>query len=270
MAIYIEKKDWDKIMYYAKYAADKYRTEISGMLLAKVDKDGDIALFNPTILKQTVSGTQTVLKKEELAKFYVDCYKKEGKDIHFVWWHSHANMDVYFSATDVNTFEEYAETDWSLFLVVNAKGEYMFNFVYWRPIKVKLEKLEITFFKEKEKDIPKSITNAVDECIENPATKMIKYPKSTSWKKGYNSSIPGQQWFACKEFLIEEFEKYKFTQKSYKGFTHRVKKFNNEMKNARYNIVIPPITEYNAMVKGKTETTYPYIEIIKYLEGKNV
>jgi len=153
---YIEKEAWKKVMQYANAAYDEWKSEISGMLIAEKDEDGDWDIHSPVILKQTVSGGNTSLDKEELAKYYAKMGKKYNKaTIKFVWWHSHHTMKAFWSGTDDKAIEEYSNGDWSLALVVNLKEEYKFRVSVWHPIEMH-EDVELEILGENNKP-----TNAI-------------------------------------------------------------------------------------------------------------
>ena len=122
-SFYIKKKNWDKIINFARAANEIYNTEIGGMAIALQDKDGDWEISNPVILKQVVTAGSTVLDKEELAEWCntIVMNKKYGPKTQFVWWHSHNTMNAFWSQTDLNTMEEYSGGKFSLSLVVNIK-----------------------------------------------------------------------------------------------------------------------------------------------------
>ena len=180
----ISKKDWNKIINYAKARYTTEQDEIGGMAIVKpVPGEDEYLISHPTILKQETSGGNCVLDKEALAEYYVDMALKHGKDIQFMWWHSHGNMGAFWSGTDTSTMNEYVSGTWSIFLVVNIKEEYKFRIMVWKPqqmfIDTELEILGVT-----PKEIPKSIVNEVDEKCSAIAT-------TTVWKRSKNGN--GQQ-----------------------------------------------------------------------------
>ena len=160
---YIQKKDWKRIIGFAKAREQECGDEIGGMAIATKDKEDDWWIKNPVILKQTTTGGTCTLDKNELAEFYVDMASKYGTNIQFVWWHSHAKMGAFWSGTDTNTMEEYKSGDWSMFLVVNVREEYKFRIQYWNPIELG-EDIDLNIVK-KNKDIviPKSILKEIEE-----------------------------------------------------------------------------------------------------------
>ena len=160
---YIQKCDWDKIINYARAREAECGDEIGGMAVARIDKDGDWQVEHPVILKQTTTAGTCVLDKDELSNYYVEMADKYGTNIQFVWWHSHAKMDAFWSGTDTNTMKEYKSGDWSMFLVVNVREEYKFRIQYWNPMEIG-EDVELQIVgKEKEYTIPKSIVNEVEK-----------------------------------------------------------------------------------------------------------
>jgi len=131
---YIDYKCWTKILAYAKAAHKKYKSEISGMMALTKLQNGNYLLSAPAILKQSVSGVTTTIDKSDLSHYYVKAFKRHGKDVRFVWWHSHGNMAAFMSPTDEKTIQEYASGDWSLSLVVNIFGDYELRIQVYNPL----------------------------------------------------------------------------------------------------------------------------------------
>ena len=134
---YIKQKNWDKILGYAEEAYNEHKSEIGGMSVMVEDKDGDWELVDVVILKQEISGGNTVLEKDALAVYYTKQAKKMGKkNFRFCWWHSHHTMSAFWSGTDITAIDEFNEGDFSFALVVNLKGEYKFRVSVWKPVEV--------------------------------------------------------------------------------------------------------------------------------------
>ena len=185
MEFYITQKDWKKVIDYAQASYDEFKSEIGGFLVAKKDKDGDIILSEPEILEQDVTGGTTEMEKAAVADYYVKTAMKHGKDVRFVWWHSHANMSAFWSGTDTNTMKEYANDDWSAFLVVNIRGDYKFRVCVWNPIKA-YEDTELKVIDAKTRSIPKAIKDSVSKLCNKPVTAITNYKYG---KKGTQTSI---------------------------------------------------------------------------------
>jgi len=169
---YIHKKDWDRIINYARAREQECGDEIGGMAVIIKDKDDDYIVKDPAILKQETTGSTCTLDKDELAQYYVDMAHKYGNKVHFLWWHSHAKMGAFWSGTDTNTMTEYKNSNWSAFLVVNVREEYKFRVQYWHPYELGEDiELNIMTNKAKEKAIPKGILKEIeDKCSEKVTT----------------------------------------------------------------------------------------------------
>ncbi|MAH43578.1 hypothetical protein CL614_07735 [archaeon] len=191
---YISHDDWMKIQHYARarhsQVVDKRELghEIGGMMIAKLDKQNDWILSEPTIIKQITTRSTCTMDKESLADFYIEMAQKHGKDIQFVWWHSHGNMEAFWSSTDKATMKEYASGLWSMFLVVNIMQESKFRVQMWDPIAVG-EDIDLNIIDGPNTDIPETvITEVMAKCSEEQS-----YSRSVWKKNGYNQSYDKNQ-----------------------------------------------------------------------------
>tara|TARA_R110002020_G_scaffold318615_1_gene534259 strand:+ start:61 stop:981 length:921 start_codon:yes stop_codon:yes gene_type:complete len=168
----ISQGNWDKIIDYAYTAYDLWKTEIGGMAIVYKNKTGDYVVEEPVILKQEVSGGNTVLDKDALAEYYVKSAMKhkDKLDLQFLWWHSHHTMAAFWSSTDLAAIEEFNEGKVSMSLVVNLKQEYKFRINVWEPI-------------EAHEDIDLIIGDNVVSDTRNVNKKLIKETKSLCEKE---------------------------------------------------------------------------------------
>lgn len=186
MEFYISQKDWKKVIDYAQASYDEFKSEIGGFLIAEKDKDGDIIISAPEILEQSVTGGTTEMEKAAVADYYVKSAMKHGKDVRFVWWHSHASMSAFWSGTDTNTMKEYSSDDWSAFLVVNIRGEYKFRVCVWNPI-IAHEDIDLNILDAKARTVPKAIRDSVSKLCNKPVTVMTNYKKNGKQTSLYNT-----------------------------------------------------------------------------------
>tara|TARA_R100001082_G_C4364666_1_gene161252 strand:+ start:2966 stop:3877 length:912 start_codon:yes stop_codon:yes gene_type:complete len=191
MEFYISQKDWKKVIDFAQASYDKFSAEIGGFMVAKPDKDGNMIISEPEILKQEVTGGTTTMDKEAVADYYVKCAEKHGNDVRFVWWHSHANMSAFWSGTDTSTMEEYNSGDWAAFLVVNIRSEYKFRVCVWNPIEAHKD-IELNILGAKAKKVPKAITDSVSKLCKEPKTNIANYKtfKGRTWNTGNKYTLP--------------------------------------------------------------------------------
>ena len=194
MEVFITKKDWDKIINYARCSSDKWGTEIGGMAVVLQDKDDDWKIQDPMIIKQEVSASLCELDKTELAQYYsrMDTkYKK--KNMRFCWWHSHAKMSAFWSGTDTNTIDEYEDGDLSFALVVNVKEEYKCRVSVWKPFTMH-EDVELNILDQEEDQykIPKTIATEVQALCSQP--KRDWYNSGSSYNpRNINSIVNSSQ-----------------------------------------------------------------------------
>lgn len=108
-----------------KYYVDSVNAEISWIGKSEII-DGNIYIKDVLIRKQVCTGSNTNIDEDDDA---MEAFKmvQAGENLNDwnVWWHSHANMGVFWSGTDTNTIKSHANNGGYLVsLVTNKKGEY--------------------------------------------------------------------------------------------------------------------------------------------------
>ena len=292
MEFFISQKDWKKVIDYAQASYDEFSAEVGGFMIAKKDKDGNIIISDPEILKQEVTGGTTVMAKEAVADYYVKCAQKYGSDVRFVWWHSHANMQAFWSGTDTSTMKEYSSGDWSAFLVVNIRSEYKFRICVWNPIEAHKD-IELNILGQKARKVPKTIKDTVSKLCSSPKvvtggwknTNQVsiydRYDGSFGYNYGYNyygysyndSKIPIHLRNTTKfketiDFIEELNDRYIEGQVTFKDWLKSVKSWNDELKEDKLRYSISEVTENELHSKCGIYAGYDPTELINY-EGKN-
>jgi len=183
----MSKKDFDKIVYFAKASVQKYNgAEIGGMAILQKNEEDDWIIKHPTILKQEVDGATCTLDKEALANYYTQSMMKHGTDIKFVWWHSHGTGSVFWSGTDETAIKEFSKSNWSVSLVVNADAEYRLRIDWWKPVPAKLDKVEMEIDGTTKVKIPVGIMKQVEKHV-TMNTSIVTTGQTTVWNnKGVN------------------------------------------------------------------------------------
>jgi len=120
MQLIIEEKAACQLKYFTELASD----EISGMGKTSISED-KIYLEEIVIFKQTCSAGSTEIDDDAIAKFIYQLQKNdEDTAVWNLWWHSHADMEVFWSGTDNATITDHAGgQSFLISLVVNKKGE---------------------------------------------------------------------------------------------------------------------------------------------------
>lgn len=268
MEFYISQKDWKKVIDYAQSSYNQFKSEIGGFMVAKSDKDGNIIISEPEILEQEVTGGTTTMDRVAVADYYVKCAEKHGPSVRFIWWHSHANMQAFWSGTDTNTMKEYSSGDWSAFLVVNIRQEYKFRICVWNPIKA-YKDIDLKIIDAKPKKVPKAISESVTKLCSKPTAivSSVKNWRQTSlydnnWYGNYrsmndfnvtykNNSHAQKSMLINEDSLIQETldiideinSLYAEGESTFKDWLKSVKKWNAKLKKKKVSYSIKEFTE---------------------------
>lgn len=74
------------------------------------------------LLEQEATAAHVELDEESVAKFNLELAKKGRDQLPQVWWHSHADMETFFSGIDEGTLRELQNDTFIIAVVVNKKG----------------------------------------------------------------------------------------------------------------------------------------------------
>lgn len=113
----IDDAVFQKIMYWVRLA----RGECSGLGKIVFDKDGTIRVTSAVLLKQQNGSTSTEIDPQAIGKAMFELRNEPGF-LNF-WWHSHVNMNVFWSGTDRDTIREIGSQGFVLATVFNKKCE---------------------------------------------------------------------------------------------------------------------------------------------------
>jgi proteasome lid subunit RPN8/RPN11 len=118
--------------------------EIGGFGLMRA-LNGILLVDDVFIGPQRSTPTNTEMDAEDLAAFLDECIGR-GIDpgrLH-LYWHSHADMDVFWSHTDLQTIETaFPQAPWVLALVLNRRGELKSCLQIYQPIRLRLHDLPV-------------------------------------------------------------------------------------------------------------------------------
>jgi hypothetical protein len=137
--IIIKNDVYNKINAYA----DLCSNEISALGSVHINNN-NILIDDIYLFEQSVSGSSTVLSPESISKFMCD-YIRKGKDPSALkfWWHSHVNMETFWSGTDTNTINGYS-SDWMISMVSNKRGDFKIRFDIHTPFRMYVDNLQFT------------------------------------------------------------------------------------------------------------------------------
>ncbi len=180
MKVKIEQAAWDKIMTFT----DLCPNEISG--LGKITViDGYLVVTDVAIFEQEVSGAHSNIEPRALAKFQHERIKAgESMKEWCFWWHSHANLTVFFSGTDTGTIESSTEFPYLVSLVVNKKHEYKARYDVLHPVHL---------FTDVDVEIIKIADDKLIDLCQKEIDKKVTHPKYEAPKQEIGFRRPWNQ-----------------------------------------------------------------------------
>lgn len=120
-SIVIPEMVYDKIMYWI----DKANFEVSGFGTVIHDPNAKtFTIEDAFLIKQEGSAAATDICAKDLGKAMFMAHKMQLKGTINFWWHSHVNMDVFWSGTDKSTIEDLGKNGYILATVFNKKYGY--------------------------------------------------------------------------------------------------------------------------------------------------
>lgn len=126
--IEIDNLIYQKIMHWI----DRAPGEVSGLGKLVINKEtGLIEIKSAILLKQENTGTSTDIDGAALGKAMFETKDDEGT-LNW-WWHSHVNMDVFWSGTDMETIRTIGNQGFLVSTVFNKKHEMLSSF--YVPVK---------------------------------------------------------------------------------------------------------------------------------------
>ena len=118
MELHIPQHVNDNIMYWV----NKAEGEVSGFGKVTYDEAAKtITVTNVYLIEQEVGAAHTDIDAKALGKLLYKTHKVPG-DLRF-WWHSHVNMNTFWSGTDTDTIRDLAKPGWIVATVFNKKHE---------------------------------------------------------------------------------------------------------------------------------------------------
>lgn len=124
--------------------------EISGLGRIKIIAPYQFLITDLFIFEQVVSGASTNLDKRAIAKFMMDSLQA-GEDLIDVklWWHSHVNMDTFWSRVDRETATGFAN-NWMMSIVTNKHGQTLVRMDIYEPMPILIDNIPLEIYFEEE------------------------------------------------------------------------------------------------------------------------
>lgn len=162
--LFIDPVAMRRIKYYAEAATG----EVSGLGVIRIDDKGRHIVSDVHLLEQESSGADTELKPEAISILMTDMMKKnEDPGMLKFWWHSHANMGVFWSSTD-DACAETLSHEYAFSLVVNKAGEKKCRLDLYHPIRITIDGIKIEELKSEDAELKEACEKEVKEKVRSP------------------------------------------------------------------------------------------------------
>ena len=163
-----------KIMAYATICD----LEISGFCEVEYNEARSAFIAGePYLLRQEVTGGSTHMDEEAVSAFNLERIKAGATQLPRLWWHSHVNMEAFFSAIDEGTLKDLQNDSFIIALVVNKRKNmkakaYVYSqtatnllgFQFEEKLQTEIDPLPIQIEFEYER-IPESLKKEVEEKV---------------------------------------------------------------------------------------------------------
>ena len=154
--VHLDERVFQKIMHWCRKAGN---FEVSGLGNVIYDQKTNVFLVNEVyLLDQENTGTTSDIDEKALGKLMYEHHKSEIEGELKFWWHSHADMGVFWSTTDMATIKQLGGEGSFLSTVFNKKEEMRSAFYMTDPISVFVDELDTVVIQSfGDKDIEKHL-----------------------------------------------------------------------------------------------------------------
>lgn len=186
MKVEIDVINYHKIMFWMERAAPD---EVSGFGTVEVihgETPADTVLFvrDVYLLPQKNTASSSDIDPEGLAKLEYEVYRKAQADgeetVHGLrwWWHSHVNMDAFWSSTDRRALDQLSKDGWMAATVFNLKEEERTCFIsQGGDIPLMLDELEFSVIADLPDHMKEEWAKEFDEKVERRSPPVSRDPR---------------------------------------------------------------------------------------------
>lgn len=138
--IIIPLVSWQKIMAYV----DLCPVEITGFGDVTYDKTKNEFIIGEIYLPdQSATAGDVDVEEEDVSKFMLERMEAGATQMPRLWWHSHVEMEAFFSGTDDAQMKDFSNDTFFVGIVVNKRGEYKASIKVCEPFVFMIEELDI-------------------------------------------------------------------------------------------------------------------------------
>jgi hypothetical protein len=192
--IEIDEEVYDKIMHWV----DKSNFEVSGLGMIEHDPESNtLRVTDAILLPQKNTQVSTEIDGAAVAKAMFLMKDKPGT-LRW-WWHSHVDMGVFWSGTDVETIKQLGSGGWFVATVFNKKREMKSAYCQVAPVPLIVDDLptevmeyfDADLVKKWDADYDKNVTN------ENLADKVSEAVASWGGRRVVHAAPEVEDLFPC-------------------------------------------------------------------------
>lgn len=166
--VVLDELVYQKIMHWV----NKSNYEVSGLGKVVVE-DGEVRIIDAILLPQRNTGSTTDIEGADVAKaMYL--LKDTPGDLRF-WWHSHVNMNVFWSGTDMATIRELGKHGWFVHTVFNKRQETKTAISMGDPFPAIIDDIKLVI----ERTLPAELVSGWDKEYEEKVTNVVPKPIPT-------------------------------------------------------------------------------------------
>lgn len=169
--VVIPRNVYTKLMWWVAKAG---HSECSG-LGKTVFEDGKIKVVDAWMVKQRNSSGTTDMDEDAIGTLLYE--KREAPGVMNFWWHSHANMGVFWSGTDREQINKIAANGFCLAIVFNNKKETLACVAFGQPIPMYVNGVQVTV----EEPYDQNIIDLWNAEYEAAVQKNVIYPNASRW-----------------------------------------------------------------------------------------
>jgi hypothetical protein len=178
-----------RIKYYTQ-AADG---EVSGLGTVIKDEKGRHVVNKVFLLEQESSGADTELDTEAISKLMTDMMaKNEDPALLKFWWHSHANMGVFWSGTDDSCAETLSK-EFAFSLVVNKAGDLRCRLDLYNPFRITFDGIKVTEIIQEDASLKEQCEKEIKEKVKSPGGRWQNWKNDNSGIDDYYGGFYGQR-----------------------------------------------------------------------------
>lgn len=161
--VIIPLDSYRRIMAYAEACS----LEISGFADITFDQQRYAFIVGEVfLLKQEVSGGDTDINEETLSEFMLQMIQAGKTQLPRLWWHSHVNMQAFFSGIDTGTMKTSFKNDsFMVALVVNKRREMKAMLEVFKPFSFTLDDIPVKIEMGFPEGVPDQIKREVEEKV---------------------------------------------------------------------------------------------------------